>query len=94
MATIAARKEVKKAELIYPAATVTVSTQHVKIRCTGFHGSAVMPLQTSLHRTAASVFGRMASLLIRGSPVDGQERELLSWLRSPLFIGGMSSSTT
>jgi hypothetical protein len=83
------RGEHERDEVIYPAASVTASTQQLKLRASGFYGTVVIPLQAHLHKTAASTFGRMAATVLRGDPVDAEEKELFSWLKSPLFIGGL-----
>lgn len=75
---------------VYPAASVSSPAQSLRIKPTGFFGSVVIPTSLLLQKSAASVVGRLLSVLMTGPEVDRKEQALAHWLQSPLLIGGIS----
>lgn len=79
--------------LIYPAVSVSSTSLGIKIRNSGFNGSVVIPLTMSLHKTTASVLGRLSASLLKGTSFSKEEYAYLPWLQSPLMLGGLDSAT-
>ncbi len=84
-------EHIEPACLVYPAASISSSTQKILLKPTGFYGSITVPLEVTLQKATASVFGRLVASVLKGIPIDQEENSLLPWLQSPLFIGGIES---
>jgi hypothetical protein len=75
--------------VIYPAASVSSNSLSIRLRPTGVFGPTVVPLSYLVQKVCSSVIGRLSGILLSGPALDKKEAQLLTWLQSPLLIGGM-----
>ncbi|CAM9107710.1 unnamed protein product, partial [Ectocarpus fasciculatus] len=76
---------------LFPSCSLTNDKQMVQLRPGGTLGTQLWPLSVDLHKTVASLVGRLCATLIAGTPQDEAETALEPWLRSPLLSGGVNT---
>ncbi|RYH29209.1 hypothetical protein EON65_09335 [archaeon] len=76
-------------QTVFPCASIYGSSLVLRIRAAGSVGSITVPTLLSLRQTTATTISRLATRLLEGNKQGLDEKSVISWLQSPLFIGGL-----
>jgi hypothetical protein len=82
------------ANTVFPAASVSSSTQALRIRPSGFNGSTVVPLVLSMQKAVVSLVGRLSAVLVAGPEISASEVSSMPWFASNLMIGGVEEAAS